>query len=272
MPSTGRRSPISERCRRTQTPRDGNEGNGVRRSPSFLGLACGVLGLIAATDASAQLEILLRGVQPTEPKPGACGSYRFRAEEPDGNRQIDFQVCVESVSRDKDGAVVLRLWSGDSLEARIEVGRAMFAGAGGALLDHVRKVVQIEGGKTQELRAEDWQKLPALRATPRLPVVADSTWGPELHAETGLECAGRFLVEAKESRTRMGEADVVISERRQMRVLTAVPAPIFGVVRASAVLRSERRFSQPIAGVPQRGPRESRYELELTSLGGSRPR
>ncbi len=247
--------------------RDGNEGNGVRRSPSFLALVFVVVGMIPASEARAQLEILLRGVQPTEPRPGACGSYRFRAEEPDGTRQIDFQVCVESVAREKDGVVVLRLWSGDSLEARIEVGRAVFAGAGGALLDHVRRVVQIEGGKTQELRAEDWQELPALRAAPRLPVVADSTWGPELHAETGLMCAGRFLVEAKESRAQMGEADVVISERRQIRVLTASQAPIFGVVRASALLRSERRFSQPIAGVPQRGPRESHYELELTALG-----
>ena len=225
-----------------------------------------LLGVAIATPAAAQLEVLLRGVPPAEPRQGACGLYRFQADEPDGSRTLDFHVCIESVASAADGSVTLRLWSGDSLEARVDVARALFAGTGGALLEHVRRVVQVERGATRDMRSDEWQDIPALGPAPRLPVVADSTWEAERHAPTGLSCRGRSLLEARQSTQRLGEADVVQSERRTLVVLTSPQAPILGVVRARATVQSERRFSQPIAGVPQRGPRTSQYSLELLAL------
>ena len=209
--------------------------------------------------------MLLRGVPPVEPKTGACGLYRFEASEPEGERQVEFHVCIESVQSGSSGRVMLRLWSGDSLETRVEVSRALFSG-GGALLEHVRRVVQLEQGQKREMDAEEWQELPALSPAPELPVVADSSWGPVQHRGTGLSCRGRFRIEARESKQRLGETEVLQAERRTLEVLTAPQAPILGVVRAAAEVTSERRFSQPIPGVPQRGPRRSRYLLELLAL------
>lgn len=217
-----------------------------------------------APPARAQLEVLLRGVQPAPPKAGACGVYRFVAREPDGERRLDFHACVEAVP--PRGPVVLRLWSGDSLEARIEVAPALFEAAGGGLAQHVLRVVQKERGTTREMTAAEWQDLPALAPAPRLPVLADSSLGSVLHAMTQLDCQGRVLIEAKESKRRMGDADVVQREWRRLEVLTNGAAPILGVVRARATVRSERSFSQPIPGVPERGPRQSHYELELLAL------
>lgn len=210
----------------------------------------------------------MRGVPPTVPRTGACGLYRFLAEEPDGSRQLDFHICIDAVARGKSGSVQLRLWSGDSLEARIEVSRALFAGAGGSLLEHVRRVVQVERGSAHEVQSDEWQDLPALAPAPELPVVADSTWATVTHAVTGLPCTARRLEEARESTHRMGEADVRQSERRVLEVLTSAQAPVLGVVRARATVTSERTFSQPIPGVPQRGPRQSLYVLELLALEG----
>lgn len=162
--------------------------------------------------------------------------------------------------------MVLRLRSGDSLDARIEMSPALFAGEGGSLAEHVLRVVQKERGTTREMTASEWQDLPALAPAPQLPVLADSSLGAVVHAPTRLDCKGRVLIEAKETQRRMGEADVVQREWRRLEVLSSEAAPILGVVRARATVRSERSFSQPIPGVPQRGPRESRYELELLSL------
>jgi len=272
MRSTGKRSPIRERRARLPATSRHTEGNGDSRSPLRLTPVLAVACLLLATAASAQLEVLLRGVPPTEPRRGACGLYRFQADEPDGSRQQDFHVCIESVASGADGTVQLRLWSGDSLEARVDIDRAMFGGAGGALLEHVRRVVQVERGTTREMQSDEWQDIPALRPAPQLPVVADSTWEGVRHPGTGLQCRGRFLEEARESTQRMGEADVLQSERRTLEVLTSPAAPILGVVRARATVRSERRFSQPIPGVPQRGPRESHYALELLVLESKPPR
>lgn len=223
--------------------------------------------LLLAPAAQAQLEVLLRGVQPTEPRQGACGLYRFRADEPSGQRLLEFHACIESVGQGESGAIVLRLWSGDSLEARIEVSPRLFEAQGGSLAENILRVVQVEHGDRREITPEEWQKLPALSPAPELPVVADSSLGKVRHARTGLECDGRRLEEARESRRQMGEAEMVLSESRELQILTAPQAPILGVVRATALVRSERRFSQPIPGVPQHGPRESRYELELLALG-----
>jgi hypothetical protein len=48
-------------------------------------------------------------------------------------------------------------------------------------------------------------------------------------------------------------------------------APILGVVRSTATLRSERKLSAPVAGVPQEGVRTWRYVLELMDLGAGKP-
>jgi hypothetical protein len=217
---------------------------------------------ITACDAHAQLEVLLRGVEATEPQSGLCGRYRFDADEPSGSRSIVFDACIESVAQ-ADGNVVFHLWSGDSLDARVEVRREMFAGSGGSLLEHVIAVEQTENGETRRLTHEAWRDLPALSPAPELPVVRDSTLAEITHGPTGLVCSGRFLEEARSSQRQMGSSQVTQSESRVLHLWTAPQAPILGVVRATAQVRSERRFSVPIPGVPERGPRESRYRLEL---------
>ena len=225
-------------------------------------LAC-VVGAFAPSSSQAQLEVLLRGVNPSQPQAGQCGRYRFEAMEPSGTRRVEFEVCVESVGDGEDGAVVLHLWSGDSLDARVEVQREMFRGSGGSLLDHVIAVEQTENGEKRRLTPEDWRDLPALSPAPVLPVVRDSSLAPLRHQATELVCPGRLLEEARTREHPMGTSQVIQSESRLLRVWSAPEAPIFGVVRATATVRSERRFSQPIPGVPQRGPRESHYSLEL---------
>ncbi len=239
-------------------------GNGSSRSPLLLAaLLAGLTCVCAASAARAQLEVLLRGVEPTTPKPGLCGRYRFEAHEPSGTRRVEFEACVESVGADGEGDVVLHLWSGDSLDARVEVRRAMFAGGGGSLLDHVIAVEQTEDGATRRLTPDDWRDLPALSPAPELPVVRDSSLAAVEHELTGLVCPGRLLEEARVREHQMGSAQVTQFESRVLHVWSAPEAPILGVVRATATVRSERRFSEPIPGVPQRGPRESRYSLEL---------
>lgn len=233
----------------------------MTRSPLHWGALFCALAL-TASDAHAQLEVLLRGVQPTRPQAGLCGRYLFEAEEPTGRRKVVFDACIESAGQ-ADGIVVLRLWSGDSLDARVEVRRGMFDGSGGSLLEHVIAVEQTENGETRRLTHEAWRDLPALSPAPQLPVVRDSLLGEITHGPTGLGCSGRLLEEARHSQRQMGAAQITQSESRLLHIWTAPQAPILGVVRATAQVRSERRFSQPIPGVPQRGPRVSRYRLEL---------
>ena len=239
-------------------------GNGATRSPSlWLAVVASVVCSVGAGNAHAQLEVLLRGVAATKPETGQCGRYRFEAHEPSGARSVEFDVCIESVRQGDDGRVVLHLWAGDSLDARIEVTSAMFAGAGGSLLEHVIAIEQTENGATRRLTPEDWRDLPALSPAPELPVTRDSSLAELEHEPTGLVCPGRLLEESRSSQRQMGSAQVTQFESRVLRVWTAPQAPILGVVRASALVRSERRFSKPIPGVPQRGPRESLYSLEL---------
>ena len=272
MRATGNRSPTRAAIPRAARRGRDDEGNGRLRSPrcfrsAGIPAAFWLLLLLLPHPAAAQLEVLLRAVEPTRPRPGACGLYRFEADEPSGHRSLEFHACIEKPTAGAH-SVTLHLWSGDSLDARIEVDSAMFLGQGGTLIDHVRSVVTVEKGETKRLEAEDWQKLPALAPAPKLPVVADSSLGTMKHAPTHLECQGRLLEEARTTTRKMGDADVTQSEHRVLRIWTAPEAPILGVVHAAAVVRSERSFSQPIPGVPQRGPRESRYELELLALEG----
>ncbi len=139
----------------------------------------------------------------------------------------------------------------------------MFDGSGGSLVEHVLAVEHTENGATRRLTAEDWRNLPALSPAPELPVVRDSSLAALKHEATGLRCPGRLLEESRTTQRQMDGSDVVQSESRVLRVWTAPEAPILGVVRAVADVRSERRFSKPIPGVPARGPRQSRYSLEL---------
>src|SRR5262245_48341638 len=148
MRATGNRSPTNAAPRRAASGRRGRdgEGNGRLRSPrrfrSGRAFAPYLLLALLPHPAAAQLEVLLRAVEPTRPRPGACGLYRFEAEEPSGHRSLEFHACIEKPT---SGAhcVTLHLWSGDSLEARVEVDDAMFLGQGGSLLDHVLSVVQV---------------------------------------------------------------------------------------------------------------------------------
>ena len=262
MTSTGRRSPIERAVAREDRM---NGGNGSNRSPLLFGVfgALLVAGAVATSAAHAQLEVLLRGVEATQPQAGRCGRYRFEAEEPSGKRAVEFDACIESVSEGGHGTVILHLWSGDSLDARVEVRHEMFEGGGGTLLEHVIAVEQTENGEVRRLTSESWRDLPALSPAPELPVLRDSTLAMLQHVPTGLTCPGRLLEEGRSSRRQMGSARVTQTESRVLRVWTATEAPILGVVRATAYVRSERQFSEPIPGVPERGPRESRYSLEL---------
>jgi hypothetical protein len=82
--------------------------------------------------------VALVGAEP--PRAGACGVYLFTSDEPGGKRSAEFHACVERAPAPGRGNVVLRLWSGDSLEARVEVDPRLFAQPGGALVDYVRSV------------------------------------------------------------------------------------------------------------------------------------
>jgi hypothetical protein len=56
---------------------------------------------------------------------------------------VVFTACVEKVVPGAGGSVFLRLASGDSLDARVELDPRMFTGQGGSLLDYVRSVTEI---------------------------------------------------------------------------------------------------------------------------------
>jgi hypothetical protein len=225
--------------------------------------------LVLAGAARGQLEVLLRGLEPAPPRPGACGQYRFVAQEAGGVRRVEFRGCIESVGRGPSGSVFLRLTSGDSLDARLEVGPALFQGQGGALADHVRSVVEIAGRDTTRLARRDWAETPGLARAPALPNARESALGSrsfEIGART-LAARGRRLHEESRQVRPLGNVQMTQSEVRDVEVWTSSEAPILGLVRATAVIRSERQLSAPVAGVPQRGPREVRYELELIGFG-----
>jgi hypothetical protein len=240
---------------------------GRGRMPRLLPVCLLVAGLLP-TVASAQLEVLLRGVQPSLPQEGICAEYRFTSEEPNGSRQTEFIACVESVPA-KEGPVVLRLSSGDSMQVRIEVGREMFTQPGSALTDHIQRVEQLRNGEVQVLTPEDWRKHPALAPAALLPVLADSSLGPrsfELLDGSVVQAQGRFRQEARTQEKVLSGVKITNSEDRRMDIWSAPEAPILGVVLADTVVRSERIFASPIPGVPERGPRVMHYKLELLKI------
>jgi len=258
--------------------RDPARGGGPGRSRVFFSgrfAAAAVAVLLAVVPpAQAQLEVLLRGLDPVAPKTGARGTYRFEAQEPAGHRSLVFDARIEHIAPGPDGSVTLRFTSGDSLDARVEVAPALFAGHGGSLLDHVRSIVEVAGRDTTRLRPEDWASLPGFDRAPPLPGSRDSVLAPQTLTVAGraLECRGRSLHEASRQVKPLGAATMTQSAVRDVESWTHPDAPILGVVRARAVIRSERSLSKPIAGVPESGPRTWEYRLELVKMpGGAKP-
>jgi hypothetical protein len=222
----------------------------------------------------AQLDLLLRGVEPSRPRAGACGRYRFAATEPTGVRELSFVVCVERV--ETDGSIVLRLASGDSLEARVVLGGAAFSGRGGSILEHVRSVVEIAGGDTMRLGREDWAELPGFEPAPELPGATAESLGSKALEVGGrpLACTGRRRRESSRETKPLGDVQMTQSIEREVESWSAPEAPILGLVRATAEVRSERTLSAPVPGVPPPGRRLWHYEIELLDVwrGGLRRR
>ena len=232
-----------------------------------LQLACVLLALVPVSEAAAQLELLLRGVDPALPTEGVCAVYRFESQEPDGRKQSEFIACVESVPR--EGPIILQLRSGDSLQVRLEIARAMFTESGAQLSENVLSVERTTNGEVQRLTAKDWQKHPALSPAAPLPVLADSSLGEQqfrLRNDQVLHVQGRYRREARSIEATLGGVLVTNSEDRQLTLWSATEAPVLGVVLAEATVRSERIFSEPIPGVPARGPRVMHYSLKLLEI------
>jgi hypothetical protein len=196
------------------------------------------------------------------------------AHEPAGRREVEFQACVERVAAGASGSVVLRFVSGDSLDARIEVAPELFQGRGGALVDHIRSIVEVAHGDTTRVARRDWAESPGMARAPRFPQATETALGRrdlEVGGRT-LAATGRRLHEENREVRPLGDVRMTQSETRDIEVWTSPQAPILGLVRAAATIRSERTLSAPVPGVPQRGPREVRYELELRALPETTPR
>ena len=257
MATGWRRAAIAESRRRS----------GPCRSFAFsAGLA---LLATAAGPAAAQLEVMLRGLDPAPPRVGACGRYRFAAEEPSGPRKIVFDACVERIDPGSGGSVWLRLVSGDSLEARVELSPDLFAGHGGSLLDHVRSVFEVANGDTTRVAREDWKGFPGLDPAPFIPGARDSELGTkEIRVgSTALECRGRRLRERAETTRPLGNVQMTQRFERDVVTWTTPNAPLLGLVRARAEIITERTLSAPTPGVPQLGARTQIYEIELLDIG-----
>lgn len=253
----------------SRSEQDRRSGGGPGRSRFFVAVMAALTVAAAfASGAHAQLEVLLRGLDAVPPKAGARGTYRFEAQEPTAHRVITFEARIERIAPGPDGSVVLRLTSGDSVDARVEVAPALFAGHGGSLMDHVRSIVEISGRDTTRLGPEDWASLPGFGRAPPLPGTRDSVLAPRTLTIGGraLECRGRTLHEESRQVKPLGGATMTQSAVRDVETWTHPDAPILGVVRAEAVIRSERTLSKPIPGVPESGPRRWTYRLELVQI------
>lgn len=259
---SGRRSPVSLAARRL--------------APAWGPPAWVLALLLGAAPVEAQLEVLLRGLEPAKPRPGRCGRYRFEALEPGGPRKLEFLACVERIAPGADGSVFLRLTSGDSLDAHVELAPGLFERNGGPLLDQIRSVVEIARGDTTRLGREDWANLPGLDPTPPLPGARDTLLAPrDLPVGSRvLRSRGRRIHEESRQVRPLGEVQMTQSVARDIETWTAEEAPLFGLVHSTASIQSERLLSAPVPGVPQTGRREWRYELRLLEIvaAGSEPR
>src|SRR5262249_39283284 len=140
---------------------------------------------------------------------------------------------------------------------------------GGSLLDHVRSIVEITARDTTRLAPDDWTSLPGLDRAPPLPGGRDSLLAGRDVAAGGrvFPCHARRLPAATPQTTPRGGAEMTQQAVRDVETWTAPDAPILGIVRASATIRSERALSRPVPGVPSSGPRTWRYSLVLVSAG-----
>jgi len=179
-----------------------------------------------------------------------------------------FDACVDRVDPGPQGSIWLRLSSGDSLEARIELDPALFGGHSGSLLDYVRSVFEVEHGDTTRVARRDWQQFPGLEPAPALPGARDSLLGPREIDIAGrkLACRGHHLHESIERKRPLGDVQMTQKIERDVETWTAPEAPILGLVLARATIRSDRELSAPVPGVPVAGAREQHYEIELLEL------
>jgi hypothetical protein len=224
-----------------------------------------LVALLLPGGAQAQLEILLRGLDPAPPRAGAWGRYRFTAEEPSGPRSLVFEARIERIEPGANGSVFLRLTSGDSLAAHVAVGKDFFAGRGGALLDAVRSIVEVSHGDTTRVARSDWTTLPGFDPAPALPGARDSLLG-ERDLDVGgtlLRAHGRRLREQSRQVRELGDVTMTQVLGREIDTWSAATAPLLGLVRAEARIWSEKAFSQPIPGVPMAGMRTWHYTIEL---------
>lgn len=243
----------------------------TRRAWMFCSVMLGML--LPLSSADAQLEVLLRGVDPALPLQGVCAVYRFESREPDGSKDSQFVACVESVP--EEGPIILQLSAGDSLQVRLEIARTMFLEHGAELSENILSVERTQNGQVERLTPEDWQKHPALAPAAPLPVLADSSLGERqlvLANGKSLTIVGRHRRESRSMQRTLSGVLVTTSEDRQLEIWTAPEAPILGVVAAEATVRSERVFSEPIPGVPSRGPRTMHYSLKLLEILQPAPR
>ncbi len=227
--------------------------------------------LLLAHPASAQLEVLLRGLEPSSPRAGACGRYHFKATEPAGPRDVVFDACIESVAPGAQGKVVLRLQSGDSLQARVEVGKEFFAGRGAARLEAIQRVLEVSHGDTTQVARSEWTNLPGLDAAPALPGARDSLLG-ERDIDVGgtvMRCHGLAVHEVNRSVRELGDVSMTQVLGRDLETWSSEQAPLLGLVRAQAKIWSRKDFSRPVPGVPVAGTRTWEYQIELL---GAEPR
>jgi hypothetical protein len=239
-------------------------GSGSRRSL----LAVGLLLAGWSSTAHAQLEVLLRGLEPAPPHVGVCGVYRFASQEAGAKGGLVFTACIERIAPGPQGSVFLRLTSGDSLDARLEVAPALFQGTGSALVDQVRSIIQIAHGDTTRMERKEWAETPGLARAPSLPAATDSSLGGRAIVLQGRTLAshGRHIHEANRQVRSLGNVQMTQAEERDIEVWTSPEAPLLGLVRATATIRSERKLSAPVPGVPERGPRLVHYELDLLEI------
>jgi len=224
--------------------------------------------LLVPRGAGSQLEVLLRGLDPAPPRAGACGRYRFNAEEPSGPRSLVFDACIEQVEPGSQGSVILRLTSGDSLEARVAVGKEFFAGSGVSLVAAVRSVVEVSHGDTTRVARSDWANFPGFDPAPALPGRRDSLLGGR-EVDVGgtvLRARGRRLHEESRQVRELGDVSMTQVLGREIDTWSAAAAPILGLVRAQAKIWSQKDFDRPVPGVPLAGMRTWRYEIELLEL------
>lgn len=234
------------------------------RALRLLAVAIPILSPLAAP---AQLELLLRGAEPGKPRLGATGRYEFTSQEASGSRHLEFQAAVLDLGRRPSDSVVLRLWSGDSLEAQVEIAPALFE-EGGSLLDHVRSVVEVRGGETKRLERQDWASFPGLDRVSPLESSRDSSlgWRDWDLAGRKVRTTGRRIQERSRTVRPLGEVTMTQIAERDLEIWTAASAPLFGIVRSEAVVRSQRQLSAPLPGVPESAPRVARYELRLLEI------